>query len=158
MSNESIMFVSPTYIGNDIWDFHYHVGLTTFERKKTGENLVVVYFHKTIQNHVTGGKEPKRCYFENELYMQDVKQVICIEKTNGIMSTEFKNPHELVIIEEILRRPFIRTMSGGGNVLVKVLGRRRRVVFKNNKEYVKYEDQYLTLKRAYAIEKKKQHT
>ena len=76
----------------------------------------MIYFHKTYQN-VTGinnrkhygHRIHKHCHFQNFTEINNINEIICVDKPSTIMQSNGFTPEELEQIREIILRPFLQT-------------------------------------------------
>ena len=112
LSNRRLLFTIPTEINGKYWDNHYHFGIKLFNGKGN-----LIFFHKTVQNPSTNGKIPSRCYFQDNLNIQNIENIICQQEKNQIMAGRFPFHHirDMEIIKEIISRPFLGIVNLGGS-------------------------------------------
>jgi hypothetical protein len=143
-----LLFSIPKLINGRFWDFHYHVGLNV-AFKDLNDNVTkhMIFFHKTIQIPSKNEKEQKRCYFQDQLTITDVRNIVCKNnKQSKTMSQNFPFDHvkDIEIISDILTRPWTRVQTGGlthayeGKRYTIHIGKKggRYILVKNRKKYV----------------------
>ena len=115
-NNNRLYFTIPTFNANKFWDDHYHFGLRKNfidYKSQPKRTYNVVFFHKTIQNPLTNGKElPTNCYFEDNISLANIDKIVC-QQASSTNTMESKFPQEIDIIREIISRPFFGIQYGG---------------------------------------------
>jgi hypothetical protein len=112
LPNRKLLFTIPTEINGQYWDYHYHFGRASFYNKGN-----LIFFHKTIQDPNANTKSVSRCYFHDNLTIQNVEDIICEQETIRKMSQKFPFHHlrDIEIIKEIISRPFLGIVNLGGS-------------------------------------------
>lgn len=113
------------------------------------ENLI--YFHKTIQEkdgngiNMNGKKKHNSCYFQNNLHINKIKHILCINENKKYMKVKY-SPIEMYQINEIIKRPFLDTINNNKNKTVSIhrtthhntrnIHHNTRKRFKKNNNYI----------------------
>jgi len=95
------------------------------------DNTSVIFFHKTEQfvedDNENGVKSHNKCYFEDNLRIDEVKNIICIQENNAFMEKKYTKI-ELEQITEIISKPFRKT---AGSLLKIKKNIRKKMIFEN---------------------------
>ena len=113
---DELYFSIPEKIGDKWWDNHFHFGkdyITPPEKQyrptnaKTNE-IPVVFFHKTVQNPLSQRKERKNCYYHQNMKINEISDIICLQEKNRKMVQHFPiETTDFHLIKEIISRPFL---------------------------------------------------
>jgi hypothetical protein len=129
---EKILFSIPTEINGELWDFHYHFGLSKElqskrKTRKSSGNITGIYFHKTIQEPNLNNKDQINCYFENGIEIEDISDIKCFSHETHRMKNKFPiTSDDFKYLQEIIRRPFYGvTVAGGRKRAIKYMRTRR---------------------------------
>lgn len=154
---DGLKFTYPVTINNLLWDFHYHFGLepNRFKHRITKQPAPMIYLHKTTQDPNKPGKEHFRCHIEDNVPLDDIDMLICHEKVQGTLASQFKD-RELELIKLILLKPqYSQYIQVGCSSLTKlVLGRRRKITKMGRKSMITYKGKHMSMTEARALEKK----
>jgi len=71
-------------------------------------NEKIIYFHKTIQHLIdneNGVREHKNCYFQDNTNIENINNIVCLDKDKTIMGSAFFE-FDKTILRKIMKRPF----------------------------------------------------
>ena len=112
---DELYFTIPEKIGDKWWDNHFHFGkdyITPPNKKyrpvNTNTNEIpIVFFHKTVQNPLLNRKERNNCYYYQNMKINEISDIICLQEKNRKMDQHFPTETEdFHLIKEIISRPF----------------------------------------------------
>ena len=113
-NKSELFFTIPKEIDNKLWDIHFHFGKDIIipPNKKNRSNInggkvPIVFFHKTIQNPELKGKERKNCYYQQNMKIDNVGKILCLQSTSSKMDDIFPpDTKDFHLIKEIISKPF----------------------------------------------------
>ena len=139
---EHMLFTIPTYINKKLWDIHYHFGVdkkikSLRKTRKSNKPLEAVFFHKTIQIPDENKKYFIRCYFENGIEINDIKDIKCVSDRTNRMRDEFPiTSDDFMYLQEIIRRPFYGVSVSGGVRRIMKKYNKKRVTRRKRRSYL----------------------
>jgi hypothetical protein len=146
----NLYFSMPWFKDDKYWDDHFHFALNnnfTNAYRKIPNNPMVS-FAKTIQLPNKYRKDNKlyKCNFRDKVEdLTKVSDIICTNLSVCTTIQEKIKSDDLLILEELLSRPFMSHTTIGGNILYKNMRQKVRVgprggkfvIVKNKKVYIK---------------------
>jgi hypothetical protein len=109
-NNGWLFFNFPRTVSNKLMGDHISFGF-----KMDGKTIDM---HFTFQNHVTGKAEHdsnKKCFLRDGMNIDDIMNLPCQQPNGGFLHEHFTSD-EIVILTELLHKPFKIIATTGGNV------------------------------------------